>query len=130
MVPERSDYRFTKTHEWVLPTGDGGALIGITDNAQAQLGDVIFLELPRAGTRLAAGVRLGAVESVKAASDLYSPAAGEVTEVNDAVGSAPELVNQDPYGKGWLVRVHLEGEIPDGLMDEAAYLAFSEADQH
>jgi glycine cleavage system H protein len=129
-VPERKEYRFTKTHEWVVPTGDGDALIGITDNAQEQLGDVIFLELPAPGARLAAGARLGAVESVKAASDLYSPVAGEVKEVNASVGTEPELVNQDPYGRGWLVRVHLEGEIPEGLMEESAYLAYAQADQH
>ncbi len=129
-MPERSEYRFTKTHEWVVPTGDGDALIGITDNAQQQLGDVIFLELPDPGARLTPGSRLGAVESVKAASDLYSPVAGEVKEVNESVGAQPELVNQDPYGRGWLVRVHLEGEIPEGLMEEPAYLAYAKADQH
>ncbi len=129
-MPDLSEYRFTKTHEWVRPTGDGDAMIGITDNAQAQLGDVIFLELPAAGNRLEAGSRLGAVESVKAASDLYSPVTGAVSEVNEAVTSAPELVNQEPYEGGWLIKVHLDGLIPDGLMDEAAYLAFADSDRH
>lgn len=129
-MPERSDYRFTRTHEWVLPTGGGEALIGISDTAQGQLGDVIYLDLPGAGTRLTAGARLGAVESVKAASDLYSPVAGEVVETNDKAVSNPELVNQDPYGQGWLVKVRLEGELPGELMAEADYLAYANAEQH
>lgn len=129
-MPELSAYRFTATHEWVLPKGDGEALVGITEHAQSQLGDVIFLELPKVGANLAAGARLGAVESVKAASDLYSPAAGEVLEANSALSSTPELVNQDPYGAGWLVRIRLTGELPSELMDAAAYDSYAQADAH
>jgi glycine cleavage system H protein len=105
-------------------------VIGISDHAQAQLGDVIFLELPAAGAHLSAGQRFGAVESVKAASDLYSPVSGEVVEVNQAAVSAPEVVNQDPQGAGWLLRVRLEGEIPTDLLDAQAYDAFAASDSH
>ena len=129
-MSDPSAYRFTKTHEWVRPEGPGEAVIGISDHAQAELGDVIFLELPAVGAHLAAGDRFGTVESVKAASDLYSPVSGEVTEVNQAVVSAPELVNQDPQGGGWLVRVRLEGEISPDLLDPQAYDAFAESDSH
>ncbi|MHB1525843.1 MAG: glycine cleavage system protein GcvH [Candidatus Dormibacteria bacterium] len=129
-MPELDSYRFSKTHEWVRPEPPGEALVGITDHAQAQLGDVIFLELPPAGTRMVAGDRLGAIESVKAASDLYCPVSGEVVEVNPAVGSTPELVNQDPYQSGWLLRVRLEGDLPADLMDAAAYDAYAQADSH
>jgi glycine cleavage system H protein len=129
-VPELSAYRFTATHEWVLPKGDGEALVGITQHAQSQLGDVIFLELPKVGTSLWAGSRLGAVESVKAASDLYSPADGEVQEANSVLSSTPELVNQDPYGAGWLIRIRLVGELPTDLMDAAAYDSYAQSDAH
>lgn len=129
-MPELDSYRFTKTHEWVCPQGEGEALVGITDHAQAQLGDVIFLELPATGTRLEAGDRLGAVESVKAASDLYCPVTGEVVAVNPALGSAPELVNQDPYREGWLLRVRLAGDLPAELMDAAGYDSYAQADLH
>ncbi|MDA8330259.1 MAG: glycine cleavage system protein GcvH [Candidatus Dormibacteraeota bacterium] len=129
-MPDLSGFKFTKTHEWVRPADGGEAFIGISDHAQGQLGDVIFLELPQVGARLEPGARLGAVESVKAASDLYAPAAGEVLEVNAAVNDAPELVNQDPYERGWLVKVRLDGELPDTLMDDAAYQAYADADQH
>ncbi len=129
-MSELTGYRFSKTHEWVRLQDDGEALVGITDHAQAQLGDVIFLELPAVGASLEAGSRLGAVESVKAASDLYSPLSGEVTAVNAAAASAPEVVNQDPYEGGWLIRVRLSGEVPQELMDSDAYEAYAEADQH
>lgn len=129
-MPELSAYRFTATHEWVLPKGDGEALVGITQHAQSQLGDVIFLELPKVGTSLWAGSRLGAVESVKAASDLYSPADGEVQEANSVLSSTPELVNQDPYGAGWLIRIRLVGELPTDLMDAAAYDSYAQSDAH
>jgi glycine cleavage system H protein len=129
-VSDPSSVRFTRTHEWVRPEGAGEAVIGISDHAQAQLGDVIFLELPAAGAHLAAGQRFGAVESVKAASDLYSPVSGEVVEVNQAAVSAPEVVNQDPQGAGWLLRVRLDGEIPADLLDPQAYDAFAESDSH
>jgi glycine cleavage system H protein len=129
-VADLSAYRFTKTHEWVKPEGSGESLVGISDHAQSQLGDVIFLELPKEGTRVTAGARFGAVESVKAASDLYSPVTGEVIAVNGDVSAAPELVNQDPQGRGWLLRVRLDGDLPGDLLDAAAYDSFAQADSH
>jgi glycine cleavage system H protein len=118
-VADLSSYRFTASHEWVRVEGSN-ATIGISDHAQAQLGDVIFLELPEVGATLAAGAKFGAIESVKAASDLYAPVGGTVTEVNAALTDHPELVNSDPYGDGWMLRV--EGVAEGGeLLDEAAY---------
>lgn len=121
-MPDLSGYRFTSTHEWVRRDGDE-ATVGITDHAQAELGDVIFLDLPAVGARLEAGARFGAVESVKAASDLYAPVSGTVTAVNEALREAPERVNQSPYGDGWLLRVGDAAEGSVELMDEGAYLA-------
>ena len=111
---------FTKTHEWVSVDGKT-ATIGITDFAQAQLGDVVFLDLPSPGRKLAKGESFGVVESVKAASDLYAPVAGTIASVNDKLGSNPELVNSDPYGDGWILKLELTGDLPGDLMDEAAY---------
>jgi glycine cleavage system H protein len=129
-VADLSAYRFTKTHEWVRDDGKGEALVGITDNAQSQLGDVIFLDLPKVGATLGAGARFGAVESVKAASDLFSPVGGEVVAVNGDVTASPELVNQDPYGRGWLLRLRVEGDPPGDLLDSAEYDSFAKADSH
>ena len=100
-----NDRRYTKEHEWVLLGQDGRALVGITAYAQEQLGDVVFLDLPKAGTRLEQSQKLGEIESVKAVSDIYSPLSGEVAEVNQELVQHPELVNEDPYGKGWMVRL-------------------------
>jgi glycine cleavage system H protein len=116
-VPDLSGYRFTASHEWI----DGGSRVGITDYAQAQLGDVIFLELPEVGRTLTAGERFGVIESVKAASDLYSPVGGRVVEVNDALVDAPEKVNADPYGDGWLMRLEDVDETGAELLDTEAY---------
>jgi len=120
---------YTETHEWVALDGSV-ATVGITDFAQAQLGDVVFLELPRVGKLLEAGDTFGVVESVKAASDLYSPVAGTVLEVNETLNANPEHVNEDPYGNGWLIRVELNGDLSQGLLDEAGYKAFSEGQSH
>jgi glycine cleavage system H protein len=120
-----SGYRFSKTHEWVTEDGDA-ARIGITDYAQSQLGDVIFVELPKPGTEVAAGARFGVVESVKAASDLYSPVGGKVVESNQTLAEQPELINSDPYGGGWMLRLELTGPAPAELLDEAGYTAFTE----
>jgi glycine cleavage system H protein len=125
-VPDRY---YTETHEWVT-VDDGVATIGITQFAQAQLGDVVFLELPRVGRLLEAGDSFGVVESVKAASDLYSPVAGTVLEVNESLNADPEKVNQDPYGDGWLIRVRLNGDMGAHLLDEAGYLAITEGQTH
>ncbi len=129
-MPDLSAYRFTKTHEWVRDEGAGEVVVGITDHAQSQLGDVIFLELPKVGASLSAGARFGAVESVKAASDLNSPVSGEVVAVNSEVSASPELVNKDPHGQGWLIRVRVEGDLPGDLLDSAAYDSFAQADSH
>jgi glycine cleavage system H protein len=120
---------YTETHEWVA-VEDGVATIGITDFAQAQLGDVVFLELPRVGKLLEAGDSFGTVESVKAASDLYSPVAGTVVEVNESLNANPEQVNSDPLGDGWLIRVRLNGDLGQGLLDEAGYEAITQGQTH
>lgn len=120
---------YTETHEWVT-VDDGVATIGITDFAQAQLGDVVFLELPRVGKLLEAGDTFGVVESVKAASDLYSPVAGTVLEVNESLNANPEQVNGDPFGEGWLIRVQLNGDLSQGLLDETGYTALTQGQSH
>lgn len=120
---------YTETHEWVTAEG-GVATIGITDYAQAQLGDVVFLELPRVGKLLETGDSFGVIESVKAASDLYSPVAGAVSEVNESLNVNPEQVNDDPYGAGWLIKVKLNGDVGEGLLDEAGYTALTEGQAH
>jgi glycine cleavage system H protein len=120
-----SDRRYTASHEWVV-LKDGTATVGITDYAQAQLGDVVFLELPRTGTKVAAGESFGVIESVKAASDLYSPVGGGIVAVNERLAQNPELVNREPYGEGWLIQVEIDGELPAGLLDEKAYQELTE----
>lgn len=126
MDPE--DRRYTKEHEWVLREGDR-ARVGITDYAQKQLGDVVFLELPEVGRRLKAHEVFGTVESVKAVSELFAPVSGEVVEVNSALTGGPEKVNSDPYGAAWMIVVKLSApdEIP-GLLDAAAYRAHVESE--
>jgi glycine cleavage system H protein len=125
MVPE--NLRYTKDHEWLRVEG-GRATIGVTDYAQDQLGDVVFLELPAVGRVLKAGETFGTVESVKAVSELFAPAAGEVVEMNAALAAAPEAINTDPYGKGWMLVVKLaDAGAGEGLMDAAAYRALVEA---
>jgi glycine cleavage system H protein len=121
-VPDLSEYRFTKSHEWVHVEG-GVATVGISDHAQSELGDVIFIELPAAGTVLKAGDKFGAIESVKAASDLYSPVGGTVTAVNNQLSESPERVNADPYGEGWMLRLNNVDEAGADLLDEAGYKA-------
>jgi len=118
-IPE--NLRYTKDHEWIL-IADGTGTIGITDYAQGELGDVVFVELPPVGRSLRQNETFGTIEAVKAVSDLYAPVSGSVTEVNADVASGPELVNKDPYGKGWMVKVKLSN--PDeaaGLLSAAAY---------
>lgn len=117
--------RYTQTHEWLRQEADGSVTVGITDHAQAQLGDLVYVELPAVGKALAAGDACAVVESVKAAADVYAPLAGSVLAVNDTLSGAPEQVNQDPYGAGWLLRV--SGALPADLLDAAAYRALTEA---
>ena len=119
MVP--TDLHYTKDHEWVRVDGDE-AVVGITDYAANQLGDIVFVELPDTGRTLSQHATFGVVESVKAVSDLFSPVSGEVTSGNDALAAAPELVNSDPFGEGWMIRVKLGNPTEvDGLLDAAAY---------
>ena len=125
MVP--SDLRYTKDHEWVRVDG-GEATVGITEYAAGQLGDIVFVELPDSGRSLAQFAAFGVVESVKAVSDLFAPLSGEVTNTNDALAGSPELVNSDPYGAGWMIRLKLAapGEL-DELLDATAYDALTAA---
>lgn len=118
---------YTKEHEWVRVEGDTGT-VGITDFAQGQLGDIVFVEVPEAGRQVTQGGDAAVVESVKAASDVYSPVTGEVTEGNAALADTPELVNSDPEGEGWFFKLKLSDPSQlDALMDEAAYKAFCDA---
>jgi glycine cleavage system H protein len=117
---EPSDRRYSKQHEWVKVEGDRGT-VGITDFAQSQLGDVVFLELPEVGRKLKAHDRFGTVESVKAVSELFSPVGGEVAEVNAALVAKPETVNADPYEAGWMIRLKLDAGKGDDLMDAKQY---------
>jgi glycine cleavage system H protein len=122
VIPE--DLRYTDAHEWVRDLGDGVVRIGITDHAQSQLGDVVFVQLPSVGDEVTAGAAVGEVESTKSVSDIYSPVTGTVTAVNEALDANPELVNSGPYEEGWMFDVRLAGdakELPDGLLDAAAY---------
>ncbi|QNI02961.1 glycine cleavage system protein GcvH [Halomonas sp. SH5A2] len=118
-----ANLRYAESHEWVLDHQDGTVTIGITDHAQAALGDVVFVELPDVGTTLTKGDEFGVIESVKAASDLYSPVDGEVIDVNEALEDAPETVNDAPYEAGWIMKVRLSDENLDELMDADAYQA-------
>ncbi len=121
-----SDLKYSKDHEWVRVDGEIAA-VGISDYAQGQLGDVVFVELPEIGKRLAKGGDAAVVESVKAASEVYAPLSGEVVEINEALGDDPELVNGSPTGDGWFFKIRLgDPSELDGLMDEAAYLEFVE----
>ena len=106
------DLQYTKSHEWVRVEGDV-ATVGITDHAQDELGDVVFVELPEKGTSFSAGDSFGTVESVKAVSDLYAPVGGEVVEVNETLNDSPELINEEPYGGGWMIRLRIseDGEL-------------------
>lgn len=123
--------KYTKTHEWVRLENDGTATIGITDHAQHSLGDMVFVELPAVGTQVAASKECGVVESVKSASDLYSPISGEVTANNADVTATPALLNQDPQGKGWLFKVRVkDAKELDALMDAVAYEAFAATCEH
>ena len=121
-----SDLRYTKEHEWIRVEGDEG-VVGITDYAQEQLGDVVFVELPETGKALERAAQAAVVESVKAASEVYAPVGGTVTEVNQALADAPETVNADPTGKGWFFRLRIAdaGDL-DGLLSEDAYNAYIE----
>jgi glycine cleavage system H protein len=128
------DRRYTEQHEWALVQGgDGGSTVvrvGLTDHAQDALGDIVFVQLPDVGDDVSPGNPMGEVESTKSVSDVYAPVAGTVTAVNDALADAPETINADPYGAGWLVEIEVSGDAgdpTDGLLDAAAYRALVDA---
>ena len=123
-VPEELQY--TRSHEWVRTEGDT-APIGITDHAQDELGDIVFIELPETGATFDAGDSFGTVESVKAVSDLYTPVGGEVVEVNEALSESPERINEDPYGEGWIVKIQVSGEAD--LLSASDYEQFLEEEE-
>ena len=119
-VPQ--DLKYTKDHEYIKPSGEEGVyIVGITDYAQGELGDVVFVELPKPGSRYDAHQTFGTIEAVKAVSDLYMPIAGEVVEANTALDANPAVVNSDPYGEGWMIKVRADGPLGDDLLDAAAY---------
>jgi glycine cleavage system H protein len=121
-----TNYRYSKEHEWIDAKGDA-ATVGITEYAQHELGDVVFVELPAAGTKLTAGKQFASVESVKAVSEIYSPASGEVTEGNAVLQAKPETINTDPHGAGWLIKLQLSNAAElNSLMDAAAYEKYIE----
>ena len=129
MTPE--DSRYAKSHEYIHMEGDVGT-VGITDYAQKELGDVVFVELPQPGTVLDAGDELGSIESVKAVSELFSPVGGEVVEINERLTEKPELVNTDPYGDGWLIKLRVADptEIDELLMTAEEYDEYVETESH
>jgi len=124
MYPD--DFYYSQDHEWIKVEGEK-ALVGITDFAQKQLGDVVYVELPKIGTQLEFHQPLGVIESVKAVSDLYSPVSGEVLEANEELNNSPELVNEDPHGKGWIIRLKVKDESElQKLMSAVEYEKFLE----
>ncbi len=125
-----SDLKYTRDHEWLRLEDDSVVTIGITDHAQAQLGDLVFVEVPETGTSLGAGDAAAVVESVKAASDVYAPVAGEVVGANEQLDESPELVNNDPFGEGWIYQLRVENPAAlDDLMSAADYEAFAESEE-
>ena len=122
------DLRYAPSHEWARQLADGNVEIGISDHAQHALGDMVYIELPEVGRQLASGEACAVVESVKAASDVYSPLAGQVVAVNQQLGTAPELVNHQPYGQGWLLRIRPQAPLASAdLLDAAGYAAIAAA---
>mgnify|MGYP006227756121 CR=1 FL=1 len=126
-----TDLRYTKSHEWLRDEGDGTVTIGITEHAQELLGDLVFVDLPDQGANLDAGGDCAVVESVKAASDVYSPVSGEVVEVNEVLDGAPETINEDAFGDGWMIKIKLsDASELDGLLDAEAYEAVVAEEDH
>lgn len=125
------ELKYSKSHEWARKNDDGSVTVGISDTAQDQLGDMVFIELPELGQTVSAEQACAVVESVKAASDVYAPVSGEVVEVNESLTDSPEAVNQDAYGEGWLFRVQPSDAAElDTLMDSDAYASFLESEAH
>lgn len=126
-----ANLKYTKSHEWVELLADGTLRVGITDHAQDLLGDMVFVELPEPGRNVTAGQECAVVESVKAASDVYSPVTGEVVAVNEALGGSPDLVNKDAYGEGWMMRIKPASLAElDSLLDANAYAELVAAEAH
>ncbi|HET8901781.1 MAG TPA: glycine cleavage system protein GcvH [Holophagaceae bacterium] len=125
-----AELKYTKDHEWVKDLGDGTALVGITHFAQDALGDVVFVQLPEAGSMHAQHDEFGTVESVKTVSELFMPMACEIVEANGELEAHPEFVNEDPYGKGWMLKVKVAGSLPADLLDAKAYEALVSAESH
>lgn len=126
-----NELKYTKSHEWVRREQDGTVTVGITDHAQDLLGDMVYVELPEPGRKVKAGQECAVVESVKAASDVYSPVTGEVVAVNEAVVNGPERVNKAPYGEGWMMRIRpADAAELDRLLDAAGYRAAVESEEH
>lgn len=126
-----NELKYADSHEWLRDEGDGTVTVGITDHAQELLGDLVFVELPEVGTTLTAGAECAVVESVKAASDVYSPASGEVIAANEVLADAPETINQDPYEAGWIYKLRLSAPNElDDLKDADAYAEHAESEAH
>ena len=125
-----SDLKYTKNHEYLKVLGDGTALVGITTYAQEALGDVVFVDLPEVGAKIQAGEAFGTVESVKTVSEIFMPSAGEVLAVNGDLDAHPEFVNEDAFGKGWMVKVKLTGALSADLLDAAAYQSLVAEESH
>ena len=126
-VPQ--ELKYTRSHEWVLAGDDGQVTVGITDHAQELLGDMVFIELPEINNEVDAGDECSVVESVKAASDIYAPVTGTIVAVNEKLGEAPELINEDPYGEGWMFRMKIsDADQLDELLNAAAYEAVEAED--
>ena len=127
-----ADYRYTQDHEWIKVEGSAGT-IGITDYAQGELGDVVFAELPKVGATMKAGESFGTIESVKAVSEIFTPVSGEITEINSKLVDTPEIINKDPHGSAWLVKIRLsDPKEVSALMDAAAYESYiaAQAKEH
>jgi len=123
----RDDRHYTEEHEWIQPVGDTAVRVGITDYAQDQLGDIVFVALPEVGREFAKGDTVAEVESTKSVGEVYAPMAGTVSEINEALSERPEVINQDPFGEGWIVVLDIgEAPSPDGFLDSAAYTALTE----
>jgi glycine cleavage system H protein len=125
-----ADVKYTKNHEYLKELGDGTAIIGITSYAQEALGDVVFVDLPDLGATFGEGDEFGTVESVKTVSEIFIPTACEVVDVNGELEAHPEFVNEDPYGKGWMVKVKLSGAVSSELLDATAYEALVGSESH
>ena len=125
-----ADLKYTRNHEYLKALGDGTAVLGITNYAQEALGDVVFVELPEVGASFGAGDEVGTVESVKTVSEYFTAVNGEIVEINEELEAHPEYVNEDPYGKGWFVKIKISGDLSADLLDAAAYEAHVASESH